>query len=178
MDRPENHRDDQEIINLWLPGGPHDPCNELLALMIRPTEQLQTRRPATVSSDEWNRRVLGVGRTLLQLLAIQYELGEPLDLNGDLFLDLVEENVNQVPSEFFRGQRAMILAMHLQVLRHRKFWDSEQFYGHVEEFNELHTTFDPTYRPANYLRLNSRKRRHPVISIEGHSQPRIRRREE
>ncbi|KAK6984550.1 hypothetical protein R3P38DRAFT_3231487 [Favolaschia claudopus] len=56
------------------------------------------------------------------------------------------------------------------------FWDSEQFYGHVEEFNELHTTSDPTYRPTNYLRLNSRKWRHPVISIEGH--PQIRRREE
>ncbi|KAK6987649.1 hypothetical protein R3P38DRAFT_2805560 [Favolaschia claudopus] len=53
----------------------------------------------------------------------------------------------------------------------KKFWDSERFYGYVKGFNEPHTTFDSTYRPTNYLRLNSRKRRHP-----GH--PQIRRREE
>ncbi|KAJ6492675.1 hypothetical protein DFH09DRAFT_1104607 [Mycena vulgaris] len=36
--------------------------------------------------------VLGVGSVLLQLLAVQHELGEPFNLNGDLIEDLKDEN--------------------------------------------------------------------------------------
>ncbi|KAJ6540692.1 hypothetical protein B0H19DRAFT_1269236 [Mycena capillaripes] len=36
---------------------------------------------------------MGVGSVLLQILAVQHELGEPLNLNGDLIEDLKDESV-------------------------------------------------------------------------------------
>ncbi|KAK7034133.1 hypothetical protein R3P38DRAFT_2772240 [Favolaschia claudopus] len=125
-DRPEHHRDSEKHISQWLPGGPDHPSAELIALMLRPIEKLQHSRPASVSNEEWNRRILGVGTTLLQLLAIQQELEEPLNLNGDIFVDLVEDEVKAADNAVAEAERAMILALDLKVLRHRKYWDKHQ----------------------------------------------------
>ncbi|KAJ7187451.1 hypothetical protein GGX14DRAFT_611425 [Mycena pura] len=48
---------------------------------------------AALLDDELNERVLGVGSALFQLLAVQSELGEPLNLNGDLIADLGDKPV-------------------------------------------------------------------------------------
>ncbi|KAK7015356.1 hypothetical protein R3P38DRAFT_3496931 [Favolaschia claudopus] len=175
-DRPEHHRDSEKQISQWLPGGPDQPSAELIALMLRPIEKLQYSRPASVSNEEWNRRILGIGTTLLQLLAIQHELEEPLNLNGDIFVDLVEDEVKAADSEVAEAERAMILALDLKVLRHRKYWDKQRLTRHIEHFEKHHTTFDATYRPATYLRIGPRKTRQPVIAVEIGS--RVRRREE
>ncbi|KAK6996404.1 hypothetical protein R3P38DRAFT_2799715 [Favolaschia claudopus] len=175
-DRPERHRDSQEWIAQWLPAGPNDPCPELVSLMVPPIGKLRQSCPASVPNEEWNRRVLGVGAALLQLLAIQHELEEPLNLNGDIFVDLVEEEVKTAHDEVAEAQRAMIMALNLKVLRHRKYWDKPKFARHIEEFQEYHTTFDPTFRPATYLCIGPRKTRQPVIAVEIGS--RVRRREE
>ncbi|KAK7027101.1 hypothetical protein R3P38DRAFT_2777193 [Favolaschia claudopus] len=175
-DRPEQHRDSEKQISQWLPGGPDQPSAELIALMVRPIEKLRHSRPASVSNEEWNRRILGVGKTLLQLLAIQQELEEPLNLNGDIFVDLIEDEVKAADNEVAEAERAMILALDLKVLRHRKYWDKARLARHIEDFEKHHTTFDATYRPATYLRIGPRKLRQPVIAVQIGS--RVRRREE
>jgi hypothetical protein len=53
----------------------------------------------SVPRGERRRRVLTVGRTMLQLLALQYELEEPLNLNGDTFEDIVEGAIERVHLE-------------------------------------------------------------------------------
>ncbi|KAK6988914.1 hypothetical protein R3P38DRAFT_3438883 [Favolaschia claudopus] len=166
VDRPEDHRDSQDRIAQWLPAGPSVPSAELIALLVQPTEKLWEARPAAVSNDEWNRRILGVGTTLLQLLAIQHELEEPLNLNGDMFLDLVEEDVTTAHDEVAEAHHAMVLALNLKVLRHRKYWDQAEFSRHLEHFEEHHTAFDRTYRPATYHRIHPRRTRHPAIAVQ------------
>ncbi|KAJ6471617.1 hypothetical protein C8R47DRAFT_1324929 [Mycena vitilis] len=52
---------------------------DALSRLMRPHPELEN-----LAEDECNRRVMGVGSALFQLLAIQHELGEPLNLNGDL----------------------------------------------------------------------------------------------
>ncbi|KAF8207932.1 hypothetical protein K438DRAFT_1755326 [Mycena galopus ATCC 62051] len=46
-----------------------------------------------LTQQECNIRVMGVGSVLFQLLAVQHELGEPLNLNGDLIEDLKDDSV-------------------------------------------------------------------------------------
>ncbi|KAJ7262854.1 hypothetical protein C8J57DRAFT_1333963 [Mycena rebaudengoi] len=56
----------------------------------------------SLSSIEESQRKLrthGVGYVLLQLLAIQVQLGEPLNLNGDTLKDLADGSIRPVPVE-------------------------------------------------------------------------------
>ncbi|KAJ6564129.1 hypothetical protein B0H19DRAFT_1067722 [Mycena capillaripes] len=61
-----------------------------------PTTSLDLMAHSVLSDlveEECNARVMGVGSVLLQFLAIQNELGEPLNLNGDLLKDLVDDSI-------------------------------------------------------------------------------------
>ncbi|KAJ7797825.1 hypothetical protein B0H13DRAFT_1933974 [Mycena leptocephala] len=107
MDRPEDHRDTH--IERWLPEGLHQPERELTALMERPLQRLQDFRLVSVPGPERRYRVIGVGRAMLQLLDLQHELGEPLDLNGDTFDDLVEGDIKATQMESHEATRAMFL---------------------------------------------------------------------
>ncbi|KAJ7810907.1 hypothetical protein B0H14DRAFT_2606979 [Mycena olivaceomarginata] len=46
-----------------------------------------------LTEEECQTRVMGVASVLLQILAVQHELGEPLNLNGDLIDNLKDESV-------------------------------------------------------------------------------------
>ncbi|KAJ7717689.1 hypothetical protein B0H14DRAFT_3521907 [Mycena olivaceomarginata] len=52
--------------------------------------------------------VLGAGSVLLQLLAVQHELGEPLNLNGDLLHDLLDDSVVPCPTGGKRGPQCHV----------------------------------------------------------------------
>ncbi|KAJ6571282.1 hypothetical protein B0H19DRAFT_1064397 [Mycena capillaripes] len=54
---------------------------------------MQHNEFGALSDDELNQRVLDVASALFQLLAVQSELGEPLNLNGDLISDLADKSV-------------------------------------------------------------------------------------
>ncbi|KAJ7869971.1 hypothetical protein B0H13DRAFT_1896417 [Mycena leptocephala] len=64
-------------------------------------------RLVSVPGPERHYRVIGVGRAMLQLLALQHELGEPLDLNGDTFDDLVEGDIKATQMESHEATRAI-----------------------------------------------------------------------
>jgi hypothetical protein len=57
-----------------------------------------------LSEEDRNERVFGVGSALLQILAIQKEIGEPLNLNGDVLHDLLKDRVVRGPND---GDRAL-----------------------------------------------------------------------
>lgn len=128
MDRPENHRDAESHIEKWLsPSGLAAPFQELAALMQRPLDKLQDFHVLSVRGPEWRRRVIGVGRAMLQLLALQHELEEPLNLNGDTFDDLVEGDIKLANLDTSEATRAMFLATKPKQLSHKKYWKYAAF---------------------------------------------------
>lgn len=164
MDRPEDHRDTH--IERWLPEGLHQPERELIALMERPLQRLQDFRLVSVPGPERRYRVIGVGRAMLQLLALQHELGEPLDLNGDTFDDLVEGDIKATQMESHEATRAMFLATKPKLFSHKRFWDLDAFHASLLQFSDTHAIFDPMFRPPTFNRFGIREIRRPAIAIE------------
>ncbi|KAJ7236626.1 hypothetical protein C8J57DRAFT_1247614 [Mycena rebaudengoi] len=102
-------------VEKWIAESLFGPVDELTALMERPLRQLQDFRFVSVPGPERRRRALTVGRVMLQLLAIQYDdLEEPLNLNGDMFENLLEGDV----------KRINIVATKSKMLTHKRYWDS------------------------------------------------------
>ncbi|KAJ7254802.1 hypothetical protein C8J57DRAFT_1236530 [Mycena rebaudengoi] len=104
-----------------------EPVKELAALMVRPLEQLQDFRLVSVPGPGWRCRVLTVGRVMLQLLAIQHKLEEPLNLNGDTFEELGEGSIQQIDLEASEAFQTMLVATKPKQLTHKKYWDREAF---------------------------------------------------
>ncbi|KAJ7825782.1 hypothetical protein B0H13DRAFT_1918505 [Mycena leptocephala] len=163
-DRPEDHRDTH--IEHWLPEGLHQPERELTALMERPLQRLQDFRLVSVPGPERRYRVIGVGRAMLQLLALQHELGEPLDLNGDTFDDLVEGDIKATQMESHEATRAMFLATKPKLFSHKRFWDLDTFHASLLQFSDTHAIFDPMFRPPTFNRFGIREIKRPAIAIE------------
>ncbi|KAF8184329.1 hypothetical protein K438DRAFT_1766409 [Mycena galopus ATCC 62051] len=70
------------------------PTPEMKAVLSSPlTSLLGDELLSDLLQPECQERVLGVGAVLLQLLAVQKELGEPLNLNGDILEDLITGRV-------------------------------------------------------------------------------------
>ncbi|KAJ7751105.1 hypothetical protein B0H16DRAFT_1841502 [Mycena metata] len=115
---------------------------------------------------EWYRRILTVGRVLLQLLAIQHELEEPLNLNGDTFEDLIDKAIIPLTLEYDQGLRAMVLAAKPKQLWHKQYWDEPAFKTFLKDFTVNHTFPDPTYRPPTYTRIRNREAIRPPILID------------
>lgn len=70
----------------WPPESLTDPTKALSVLMERPLKKLLDFKVVAVPGAERRRRAVAVGRVMLQLLAIQFvDLGEPLNLNSDMF---------------------------------------------------------------------------------------------
>ncbi|KAJ6461119.1 hypothetical protein DFH09DRAFT_1114427 [Mycena vulgaris] len=103
---------------------------------------------AKLHEPERNQRVLGVGSALLQLLAIQQQLGEPVNLNGDLLGDLLYGRIVQCPSDGNEGLVAMFSVIPLpnQVLK------THALAKRMLNFNNAHTIYDPDYRPPTFRR--------------------------
>jgi len=168
--------DDDSRVDEWIAEPLSEVVEELTALMVQPLDKLQDFRLVTVPGPERRRRVLTVGRVMLQLLAIQYELKEPLNLNGDTFEDIMEGSIEWVPLESSEALRAMILATKPKVLNHVKYWDMATFSESATNFLVNHTAPDPAYRPATYRRssLSPRESRRPAIAIDNTGEDRVR----
>ncbi|KAJ7877119.1 hypothetical protein B0H14DRAFT_2567952 [Mycena olivaceomarginata] len=70
------------------------PTPEMEVVLSSPlTSLLDYGLLSDIPESERQERVLGVGAVLLQLLAVQNELREPLNLNGDILDDLITERV-------------------------------------------------------------------------------------
>ncbi|KAJ7242334.1 hypothetical protein C8J57DRAFT_1244203 [Mycena rebaudengoi] len=143
-----------------------EPVKELAALMVRPLEQLQDFRLVSVPGPGWRCRVLTVGRVMLQLLAIQHKLEEPLNLNGDTFEELREGSIRQVNLEASEAFQTMLVATKPKQLTHKKYWDREAFGEFTSDLYDGHTVFDLAYRPNMYRRIRPLEARRPRVAID------------
>ncbi|KAJ7099139.1 hypothetical protein C8R44DRAFT_747825 [Mycena epipterygia] len=89
-------------------------------------------------------RVIAVGSALLQVLAIQEQLGEPLNLNGDILNDLLDGRIVARTSDGAEGLRAMLLGS--------GNWANRMMDLNTSKFNHAHSIYDPDYRPSLYRR--------------------------
>ncbi|KAF8202789.1 hypothetical protein K438DRAFT_1820727 [Mycena galopus ATCC 62051] len=138
----------------WLPVAFDAPDTEFVSLLRPPAAKLLDQM-VSLPYEERRQRVLNVGRAMLHILAIQHELEEPFNLNGDLFEDVHEEY-----------GRAMFLATKPRQLTHKKHWDKKAFGEALLNFRSTHLIFDPVFRPITYVRLGPRESRRPVIVID------------
>ncbi|KAF8212651.1 hypothetical protein K438DRAFT_1957269 [Mycena galopus ATCC 62051] len=142
---------------------------ESSALLMRPLKILLdfgAEAVPEVPGDEWWRRVMSVARILLLLLAIQHELEEPLNLNGDMFEDLEQGTIIWVPDNYHGEVRAMLLATRPKWLSHKKCWDSQPaFLVSLRNFKSHYTSPDPAYRPRTAVRLWESDIARPPIAI-------------
>ncbi|KAJ7478553.1 hypothetical protein FB451DRAFT_1172882 [Mycena latifolia] len=90
-------------------------------------------------------RVMSVGSVLLQRLAIQTELGEPLNLNSELVADLRDRAVVACLSDGVEALDAMFTAAALSAKKALK---------HMLQFNRAHTVYDADFRSSMYRRDN------------------------
>ncbi|KAJ7769967.1 hypothetical protein B0H16DRAFT_1452339 [Mycena metata] len=93
---------------------------------------------------ERNQRVLTVGSVLLQLLAVQHALGEPLNLNGDILDDLVVGNVVAFECD---GPEALSTMFSLAAPA------VSNLAARMLTFNRAHTIYDPDLRPPTFHRV-------------------------
>ncbi|KAJ7214912.1 hypothetical protein GGX14DRAFT_392181 [Mycena pura] len=100
-----------------------------------------------VPEPELQRRLLGVGSALLQLLAVQRELGEALNLNGDVLQDLLTGRV--VPRSF-DGPEALLVMFKACMIADGS---SVSATTRMLKFNEAHVICDQDYSEPTFRRL-------------------------
>ncbi|KAK7007185.1 hypothetical protein R3P38DRAFT_2378282, partial [Favolaschia claudopus] len=99
------------------------------------------------SPAEWKIRVSSVGSALLQILVVQHELGEPLNLNGDLLDDLLSR---KIIAPTFDGVPVLHLIMTCAIGQITNTSTSvEKFAKFEREF----TIYDENYRPPTFRRI-------------------------
>jgi hypothetical protein len=120
---------------------------ELEAVLTEPLIRL-IDHPALLrlTEEECQTRVMGVGSVLLQILAVQHELGEPLNLNGDLIEDLKDESVVACLADGEEALNAMFSAITSQSMR------SDDLVQQMLAFKRDHTIFDEELRPPLFRR--------------------------
>ncbi|KAJ7240717.1 hypothetical protein C8J57DRAFT_1527386 [Mycena rebaudengoi] len=111
-----------------------------------------------ITNQECNIRVMGVGSVLFQLLAVQQELGEPLDLNGDLIEDLKDDSVVACWPDGDAALNAMFSAIPTTSTK------SGVLFQQMLAFKRDHTIFDKEFRPPTFRR-DRRSRFHPTDPI-------------
>ncbi|KAK7040023.1 hypothetical protein R3P38DRAFT_3350044 [Favolaschia claudopus] len=100
-----------------------------------------------ISSAEWKIRVCSVGSALLQILVVQHELGEPLNLNGDLLDDLINGRIVACEDD---AESVLNLIMTCALGQITEAQTSlEKFIKFKREF----TVYDETYRPPSFRRI-------------------------
>ncbi|KAJ7203109.1 hypothetical protein GGX14DRAFT_570368 [Mycena pura] len=126
-----------------------------LAILIRHAEPVLMVHPSlsSIELSEREMRVRGVGYVLLQLLEIQDQLGEPLNLNGDMLKDLIDGSVRPVPAEGVDALVAMLAQAGLRKRGAREKWTEEQFEKIGRKFYADHSIFDPDIRPPTFERI-------------------------
>ncbi|KAJ7044305.1 hypothetical protein C8F04DRAFT_1389202 [Mycena alexandri] len=93
-------------------------------------------------------RVSGIGSALLQFLVVQHELEEPLNLNGDLVNDLLDDSVITCRSDGRAALQAMYGAVHHDEVLPGANWSQKML-----RFFNRHTIFDSHWRPPLYRRV-------------------------
>ncbi|KAK7050742.1 hypothetical protein R3P38DRAFT_2764006 [Favolaschia claudopus] len=112
------------------------------------------------SPAEWKIRVSSVGSALLQILVVQHELGEPLNLNGDLLEDLLSR---KIIASTFDGVPVLRLIMTCAMGQITNATTSvEKFAKFEREF----TIYDENYRPPTFRRVeDSTTKPTPPITV-------------
>ncbi|KAJ6486315.1 hypothetical protein DFH09DRAFT_1291598 [Mycena vulgaris] len=111
----------------------------LLSLMVYPGL-------SDISEHECHTRVMGVGSVLLQLLAVQHKLKEPLDLNGDLIEDLLDNSVVPCRSDGDDAFNVMFAALESPPAK------SGVLVQQMLKFKRDHTVFDEEFQPPTFRR--------------------------
>ncbi|KAJ7192496.1 hypothetical protein GGX14DRAFT_406296 [Mycena pura] len=153
----------------WLQLALDEPTPELIELMRRPLNRLQDFRLVPIPGVERRLRATGVGQAMLQILAVQHELEEPLNLNGDTFEELLERAVKPAgerANEYMEAMRAMVLSTKPKVLAQKKHWDIDLFHDLIKKFWAEHASFSPSFRPPTYRRVDDRQSRRPVLLVQ------------
>ncbi|KAJ7804466.1 hypothetical protein B0H14DRAFT_2612254, partial [Mycena olivaceomarginata] len=118
---------------------------EMEAVLSSPlTSLLDYGLLSDIPESERQERVLGVGAVLLQLLAFQNELREPLNLNGDILDDLI---TGRVVSYLSDGPRALAVMFGATPLRKGT---TGEVTAQMLRFNKAHTIYDPEFRPPTF----------------------------
>ncbi|KAJ7137063.1 hypothetical protein C8R44DRAFT_948832 [Mycena epipterygia] len=139
----ERHRD----AGHWMGTLGLVPTPELEAVALPILDALLSHEMlSNLMESERNMRVMGVGSALLQLLAVQKELDEPYNLNGDLIVDLQDLAVVPCPYDGGKALEAMFGAIPLQSS------DSGIILQQMLKFNRDHTIFDAGFRPPTFRR--------------------------
>ncbi|KAJ7156738.1 hypothetical protein C8R46DRAFT_1294479 [Mycena filopes] len=139
----------------------------LVELMAPTLEKLEEFTVVAVAGRrERRRRALTVGRAMLQLLAIQYELGEPLDLNGDTFQDLVDGNISVIRPEHLNALYAILVASKPKVLSHKKHWNMDDFSMCASNIIDSHLIYDFAFQSRAYRRIHTGEIRHSSIAAD------------
>ncbi|KAJ7671727.1 hypothetical protein B0H17DRAFT_1141498 [Mycena rosella] len=122
------------------------PTPELEAVLMTPLSALLRHGVSYLIEDERNQRVMGIGSVLLQLLAIQMELGKLLNLNGDLLVDLRDRAVTPCPTDGATALEAMFGAIRVPSGK------AAICFKQMMEFNRDHTIYDAQFRPPTFHR--------------------------
>ncbi|KAJ7757930.1 hypothetical protein B0H16DRAFT_1721059 [Mycena metata] len=140
-------------------------AKDLSTPVRRTLTQLVESRAVSVPYAEWRRRARTVGRVLLWLLAIQYELEEPLNLNGDTWEDIQQQAIISTNLDYHRALAAILVVARPKELRHKKYWDPEAFRAFITDFRSKHAVHVPSYRPLRWTRIYAGEKVRPPIPI-------------
>ena len=99
---------------------------------------------------ERQERVFGVGSVLMQIVAVQQELGEPLNLNGDILQDLVSGCITRYISDGPKALEAMFAAIAMSGSDINV--KSSTVVQQMLDFNNAHAFYDPDFRPPTFRR--------------------------
>ncbi|KAF8142419.1 hypothetical protein K438DRAFT_1784824 [Mycena galopus ATCC 62051] len=134
--------------------------NWMASLGLVPTPELEVVLDAAMAAllrhenflsileEECEMRVMGVGSALLQILAVQYEIGEPLDLNGDILMDFFADRVVPCPTDGPKALEAMFAATPFPEVN----TGSNDLLKQMLIFNKAHAFYDPHFRPPTFRR--------------------------
>ncbi|KAJ7212897.1 hypothetical protein B0H12DRAFT_1079352 [Mycena haematopus] len=104
----------RRLLAHWMSAISLVPTPELEEVLIRPLTSLLSHESLVELPDEVrNDRVMGVGSALLQMLAVQKELGEPFNLNGDTLDDILTGRVVRCSNDGPAALAAMFAALPL-----------------------------------------------------------------
>jgi hypothetical protein len=106
---------------------------------------------------ERSKRAIGVGSVLFQFLAIQQELNEPLNLNGDLLADILDDRVVYCHYNGDKALEAMFASVNGGT-------SSAASADHMLNFKSEHAVWDPEFRPPIF-RCDDAFRSAPTLPI-------------
>ncbi|KAJ7878454.1 hypothetical protein B0H13DRAFT_2346517 [Mycena leptocephala] len=134
-------------ISDWMDRFDLVPTPELEEVLTRPLIALLGQKALSqLSEEERNDRVFGVGSTLLQMSAVQKELNEPLNLDGDMLDDLLMHRVVRCRNDVHMALNEMFAATRLPHVK------TGEMTRELLAFKNAHTIYDPDFRPPIFSR--------------------------